>query len=131
MNVPLMKQAAWCLVVLMFLIGIAPRADAGLAPSEAIAPAADLDRAADLEKVQKALETKMVAERLSAFGYTEDEINARLSLLSDQELHALALQLDELRVGGDGTGVLVVLLLIAVVVLLYLQYTGKRVVVTD
>jgi hypothetical protein len=125
-----MKQAAWCLVVLMFLIGIAPRADAGLAPSEAIAPPA-VDRAADLEKVQKALETKMVAERLSAFGYTEDEINARLSLLSDQELHALALQLDELRVGGDGTGVLVVLLLIAVVVLLYLQYTGKRVVVTD
>ncbi|MGD2080353.1 MAG: PA2779 family protein [Nitrospirota bacterium] len=130
MRVPLMKQAAWCLVVLMFLVGIAPRAYAGLSPSEVIAPA-DVDRAADLEKVQKALETKMVMERLSAFGYTEEEIGDRLALLSDQELHGLALQLDDLRVGGDGTGVLVVVLLIAVVVLLYLQYTGKRVVVTD
>jgi hypothetical protein len=130
MRVPLMKQAAWCLVVLMFLAGIAPRAYAGLSPSEVIAPS-DVDRAADLEKVQKALETKMVMERLSAFGYTEEEIGDRLALLSDQELHALALQLDDLRVGGDGTGVLIVVLLIAVVVLLYLQYTGKRVIVTD
>lgn len=130
MKVPIMKQAAWCLVFLMFLVGIAPRVDAGLSPSEAIAPA-DGDRVADLERVRQALEAEMVRERLADFGYGEEEINEKLALLSDEELHQLALKLDELRVGGDGTGVLVVLLLIAVVVLLYLQYTGKRVVITE
>ena len=43
MRIPFMKQVAWYLVFAMFIIGIAPRVDAGLAPSEAIA-LAQVDR---------------------------------------------------------------------------------------
>jgi hypothetical protein len=130
MKVTFRKHVAWCLAFLMFMIGMAPRVDAGLSPSVAIVPTNE-SRALDLEKIQKALETKMIRERLLEFGFTEEEINARIGLLSDQELHQLALKLDELRVGGNGLEVLTVLLLIGIFVLLYLYYTGKKIIITE
>jgi len=33
MRIPFMKHVTWYLVIAMFIIGIAPRVDAGLAPS--------------------------------------------------------------------------------------------------
>src|SRR5512135_501910 len=100
MTVPFMKQIAWYLVVAMFVIGIAPRVDAGLAPSEVIA-LTHVDRQADLGKIQKVLETKMIKERLAQYGLTQGEIDTRLAQLSDQQVHNFALQLDDLKVGGD------------------------------
>src|SRR6202142_3802737 len=97
MKIPFMRQVAWYLVFAMFIIGIAPRVDAGLAPSQVIA-LAQIDRQADLGKIQKVLETKMIRDRLEQYGFTQDEINARISQLSDQQMHSFALQLDNLKV---------------------------------
>jgi len=114
MRVPLMRYVSWCLVFAMFLIGIAPRVDAGLAPSELIAMS-QTDRNADLEKIRQVLEMKKVGERLNHLGFTQDEIQARLNSISDQQLHMFALQLDDLKVGGDGgAGIAIVILLIFV-----------------
>ncbi|MCI0469734.1 MAG: hypothetical protein L0Y62_06695, partial [Nitrospirae bacterium] len=74
MKIPFMKQISWYLVIAMFVIAVAPRADAAFVPSEAIAM---FDRAVDMEKIQKALETKMVSERFKQLGLTQDEINNR------------------------------------------------------
>lgn len=126
MRIPFMKQISWYLVVAMFIIGIAPRVDAGLAPSAAIS-LAQVDRQADLGKIQKVLETKMIRDRLEQYGLTQDEVNARLSQLSDQQMHSLALQLDDLKVGGDGLGIVIALLVIAILVVLLLYLTGHRV----
>ena len=126
MRIPFMKQVAWYLIFAMFIIGIAPRVDAGLAPSEVIA-LAQVDRQADLGKIQKVLETKMIRDRLEQYGLTQDEINARLSQLSDQQMHNFALQLDNLKVGGDGLGIVIALLLIAILVVIILYLTGHRV----
>ena len=123
-----MKYVACYLAFLMFLVGIAPKVDAGLSPSEAIA-LAQFDRAADLEKIQKVLETKMVGERLRDLGFTENEIQGRLSLLSDAQIHNIALDLDQLKVGGNGLGIVIVLLVIAILVVLLIQLTGHKVVV--
>lgn len=123
-----MKSVAWYLVVAMFIIGIAPRADAAFSPSEQLA-LAQSDRAADLQKVQAALETKMVRDRLEKLGYAPGEIRARLGLLDDEQLHRLALNLDQLKVGGDALGVIVALLVIAVLVIVILQLTGHKVIV--
>ncbi|MEW6675745.1 MAG: PA2779 family protein [Nitrospirota bacterium] len=130
MRIPLMKHISWYLVVAMFIISIAPRVNAGLSPSEIIS-LQQIDREADLEKIQKVLEMKMVRERLEAFGFTKEEIKQRFDQLSDQQIHQLALQLDDIRVGkDDALGVIVILLFIAILVVLLLQATGKRVVIT-
>jgi len=128
MRIPLMKVVAAYLVIAMFIIGIAPKADAGIAPSEIIAMS-QVDRAADIEKIQKVLETKMVRERLEKLGYAQEEINSRLTQLSDQQMHNLALQIDDIKVGGD-LGIVIALLVIAILVVLLIQLTGHRVVVT-
>jgi len=129
-RIPFMKEVTWYLVFAVFIIGIAPKVEAGFAPSEAIA-LSKVDRAADLERIQKVLETKMIRERLEKLGFTQDEINSRLSQLSDQQIHQLALQLDDLKVGkSDALGVIIALLVIAILVIIILQLTGHRVVVT-
>ena len=129
MSMPLMRVVAMYLIIAMFIIGITPKADAGLAPSAMIAMS-QADRAADLEKIQKVIEVKMVSERLEKFGLTQDEIQARLVSLSDQQIHKLALQVDDIKVGGEVLGVIIALLVIAVLVVVLLQLTGQRVIVT-
>jgi len=128
MRIPLMKHLSWYLIIAMFIIGIAPKADAGLAPSEIIVMS-QVDRTADIGKIQKVLEMKMVRERLEKLGFAQDEIQSKLSSLSDQQMHNLALQLDDVKVGGD-LGIVIALLVIAILVVLLIQLTGHRVVVT-
>ncbi len=128
MKIPFMRQVAWYLVFAMFVIGIAPRVDAAFAPSEVIA-LSQVDRQADLGKIQNVLETKLIKERLVQYGMSPDEVNSRLSQLSDQQLHKFALQIDDLKVGGDGLGIVIALLVIAILVVLLIQLTGHKVVV--
>jgi hypothetical protein len=123
------KWIAWYLVVAMFVIGITPRVYAGFAPSEMIglSPA---ERAADLEKVRQFLEMKMVRERLKDFGYTSEEVQSRLSRLDDEQIHQLALKLDDLNVAGDsGLGIIIGLLIIVVLVIVIIQLLGHKIVI--
>ncbi len=131
MSIPFMKQISWYLVVAMFIIGIAPRVNAGLAPSEIIA-LSQTDRAEDLTKIQKALELKAVGERLTQLGLDREEIKNRLDQLSDQQIHQAALQLDDLKVGqGDALGIIIALLVIAILIVILLNLTGRRVLITN
>lgn len=129
MKTPLVKALSWYLAVAMFIIAIAPRVDAGFAPSEVI-NAISSGRAADLDTVRQTLETKMVRERLEQFGLTSEEIDRRLSQLGDEQLHQLALQIDELRAGGDAAGVIIAILVIILLVVLIIHFTGHKVIVT-
>ncbi len=130
MRIPFMKHVTWYLVIAMFIIGIAPRVDAGLAPSEIIA-LTQIDRTADLVKIQKVLEVKAISERLMQFGLTQDEVQKRLIQLSDQQIHQIALQLDDLKIGqDDALTLLIALLFIAILVVVLLKLTGHKVIVT-
>ena len=130
MRIPLMKHISWYLVMAMFIIGIAPKVDAGFAPSEIIA-LQHIERAADIQKIQKVLEVKAVSERLGQFGLTKDEVQQRLAGLSDQQIHQIALQLDDIKIGSsDVLGFIIALLVIAVLVIVILKLTGHRVLVS-
>ena len=122
-----MKYILWYLIGAMFVIGITPRAFAGFSPSEVTSLA--FDRPSDLEKVRKVLEMRVVREKLKEFGFTTNEIEKRLSELSDDQIHQIALQIDELKVGGDGWAVAFLFLLIAILIVLVIYVTGHRVVV--
>lgn len=128
MSRPFAKCVSWYLVLAMFIIGVAPRVDAGLSPSEVIA-LSPADRTSDLQKIQKILETKMIGKRLEQFGFSSDEIKARLGRLNDQEIHEFALRLDEIKIGGGGFEVIVVLLLVGILIGLWLHVSGKKVVI--
>jgi hypothetical protein len=130
MKIPFLKEISWYLVLAMFIIGIAPRVDAAMAPSSLIA-SSPLERAADLAEIQRVLEMKVVKERLENLGFTAEEVRARLDQMSDHQMHQLAQQIDDLKVGKDSAGtVIIVLIVIALIVVAILYFTGRKVVVT-
>ena len=128
MRKPFMKCVAWYLVLAMFVMGIVPRVYAGFSPSEVIA-LSQSDRSADLATIQKILEMKMVRQRLGQLGLSQDETQSRLGKLSDQQIHQLALQLDELKVAGDSSGIIIILLVIVLAIVLFFWLTGREVVI--
>ena len=71
----------------------------------------------------------MVSETMEKFGLTKAEVKSRLDGMTDAQIHQLATNLDEVRVGGDGLGVVIALLVIAILVVLLLQLTGHKVIV--
>jgi hypothetical protein len=117
----------WYMVTVMFLFGITPRVEAGFSSSELIGQS-QVGRFTDVEKIQKFLETKMVRERLRSFGFSQEEIQTRLNLLSDDQIHQVALKLDELKVASDGAETVIIVLLIVAIVLLVIYLLGYRVV---
>jgi len=129
MRTALRKGITWYLVVAMFVIGITPRVYAGFSPSEGIG-LSSLDRPSDVQKIQQFLEIKMVRERLREFGFSPDEIQARLNQLSDPQVHQLAVQIDNAKVGtDDGLGIVIGLLVIAILVVILVWLLGHRVVI--
>ena len=121
----IMKGLACYLVMALFVIGIAERAYGGFSPSEMML-LSPLERATDLQKVQNMLETKVVSEKLKQLGFNKDEIQMRLDQLSDQQLHKLAVKADQIKVGGDGAGFVIAVLVIAILVVLFV-YLLRRV----
>ncbi len=124
-----MKQVTWYLVMAMFVIGITPRVYAGFSPSELVG-FSPIDRGSDLRKIQKIIEMKMIGERLKQIGLTPEESQKRLGQLGDQQIHQLAQQLDELKVGGDGGWtVLGIIIVLAAIAVLIIYLSGHEVVI--
>jgi hypothetical protein len=128
MNAFLKKILVGYLVLAMFMIGITPRVFAGMSPSEMIALNQG-DPAADLQKIQKILEIKMIRERLQALGFKADEIQARLKQMDAAQIHQVALRLDDLKVGGDGGEVVIILLLLAILVVVVIYAMGHKIII--
>jgi hypothetical protein len=122
------KWVTWYMVTVMFFLGMIPRVDAGFSPSEGIGQS-QMNRATDLEKIRKVLEIKMIRERLNALGFSQEEIQTKLTQLGDEQVHQLALKLDELNVGGDGAEVVIIILFLAILVALIIYLLGYRVAV--
>ena len=121
---PVVRGIAMMLVVLMGLVSLVPRAEAFFVPTDQSAPS--VSRQEDMATIQKALEQKLVQERLRDLGYTDDEIKARLDQLSDAEVHSLATQLDSLAPAGE-LGLVIGILVIIILVIVIVMLTGHRV----
>ena len=130
MSMPFLKPVTWYMVFVMIVLGITPNVQAGFIPSEVI-QMSETERNADLDQIKKILETKAVSIRLEQLGFAPDEIKARLSELSDQQVHQIALQLDQLKVGqGDALGIIIAVLVIAILVVVLLKLTGHDIIIT-
>jgi Family of unknown function (DUF6627) len=128
MTDPVVRGIAVMLVVVMGLVSLVPRVEASFVPSDQ--SASSISRQEDMATIQKALEQKLVKERLKDLGYTEEEIKARLDRLSDAEVHSLASQLDSLMPAGGWEAAVIIILLVAVLVVLILMWTGHKIAVS-
>lgn len=121
------------LVITTLSIGFYPQpAEAALLPSTVLLEAQGIgsNRASSLDKIQALLESKLIRQRLEDLGLSESDILARLGQLSDEQIHQVATQLESLHPGGDGLGLIVVLLVIAILVVILLQVSGHKVIIT-
>ena len=83
----------------------------------------------ELSRIQRALETEMVKEKLMAHGLTPGEIEQKLAGLSDEQIHMLAQASDQLLAGGDALGVVIAILVIILLVILILKLSDKSIVI--
>lgn len=105
-------------------------AGAGLAPSRVSGTTAIASsRDADLIVVQRALENRVVAQKLKDYGVASNDVQLRLANMSDQDVHTLATASKGLPTGGDGAGFIISLLVIVILVLVILKLMNKQVVV--
>jgi hypothetical protein len=112
-------------IVLFVLLAVASApAFAAPMPSKTI-PNQSLDaRAADLALVRDVVSSEQVATALAAHGFTQEQVNQRVAQLSNQDLHQLAQNLNQLQAAGLTKQEWTWILLAAVVVLLIIVLTA-------
>lgn len=122
------RPLVWYMAMAMLIISSVPReGSAGLITSQM---AAEGSRQSDIAKVQAALETKVVSQRLSDLGLNPEEVKMKVASFSDSDLHQLASNVDQLQGGGDGLGVVIALLVIVLLVIVIIQVSGHKVIIT-
>lgn len=127
------QTVTWMLVMTTLTIGIwPPDTMAMLAP--ALSPenvsSSDPSRTADIQKIQSVLESKVIRQRLEDFGLSPEEIQAKLDRLSDDQLHQFATKIDAMIPAGDGLGIVIALLVIAILAVILVYLLDHRIVVT-
>lgn len=128
------RVVIWILVITTSAMGICPlKSAAMLAPALPAATefSSDSYRMADLHKIQTVLESKIVRQRLEDFGLTPEEINARLTGLPDDQLHQLATNVESIIPAGDGLGIVIALLVIAILAVILVYLLNHRIVITN
>ena len=123
-NRTVVKGLACYVALTFFVLIVAEKAYAGFSPSGMMV-LSSIERTADVNKIRNLLESKVVTEKLKQLGFNKEEIQTRLDQLTDQQLHQVALQVDQLKVGGDG-GIVIGILVVVVLVLLII-YLAKRI----
>ena len=84
-------------------------------------------RSADLIKIQTALESKIIRQRLMDYGLTPEDAMARVNTMSDEQVHQLASNADSLQAGGDALGFVVGVLIVALLVVLLIYLVQGRI----
>jgi hypothetical protein len=116
-------------IVTMSALDISP-ALAGLAPSTTSgATSVASVRDADLLIAQRALENKVVAQKLRDYGVSPAETQLKLASMSDQDLHRLASASRGLPSGGDGTGAVIGVLVVVILVIVILRLMNRQVII--
>lgn len=113
----------WCCVhTAPAFAGLAPSRTSGVTGISSV-------RDADLLSVRRALEHKVVAQKLRDYGLTPEQAELRLASLPDAELHQLASATQGLPTGGDGAGALISILIIILLIIVILKLLNKEIVV--
>ena len=94
-----MKRSVLFILVLVFAF-IAVPSFAGPVPSKTADNQSIDSRNADLALVRDVAANEQVSAVLASHGFTQEQVNQRLSQLSPQDLHQLAQNLDQVQAAG-------------------------------
>jgi len=86
-------------------------------------------RELEINKIQRALENRLVREKLSAYGLTPEQVQERLNQMDDNQIHMLAQASDRVLAGGDLIGTAIGVLIIVLLVVLILKLMGKEIII--
>lgn len=86
-------------------------------------------RDADMLVAQRALENKIVAQKLRDYGVAPEDTQLRLASMTDEDLHTLATASRGLPSGADGTGAIIGILVVIILVIVILRLLNREVVV--
>jgi hypothetical protein len=122
-------------IVFLVLITFVPvslisiSANAAVTESQMISPGENASTIREINelKVRRALENKIVAEKLMGHGLTKEEVSEKIDGMSDEQVHQIASLSDRIPAGGDGGLAIVVTLLVIVALVLLIVYLYKRV----
>jgi len=125
-----LRRPLLALTIALYLAGImVSPAVAGMVGSVTSQGASAETRQDEMSRIQRALETEIVKEKLKAYGLTPGEIEQKLQGLSDGQIHMLAQASDQVLAGGDGLGVVIAILVIVLLVILILKLSDKSIVI--
>jgi hypothetical protein len=79
-----------------------------------------VQRTADVARIQKALESRIIQQKLMDLGLSHEGALARLNHLSTEQIHELAAHADAIQAGGDGGIITVYLAVLAIYLVLNL-----------
>jgi hypothetical protein len=103
------------LISLSFIAGTSEAMFVPAAPGDQSAPLAD--RAADLAKIQKTLESTTLQQRLIDYGLSPADALARINRLSSGQIHQLSANIDAIQAGGVSDSNLIIILLLIILIL--------------
>ncbi|WP_457643578.1 PA2779 family protein [Persephonella sp.] len=86
-------------------------------------------REMEINKIQRALENRLVREKLSAYGLSPEQVKERLAQMDDNQIHMLAQASDRVLAGGDLIGTAIGVLIIVLLVVLILKLMGKEIII--
>jgi hypothetical protein len=91
--------------------------------------APSVDRNAEMATIQKTLETEVIRQRLEDLGLSSSEVFAKLSTLTDEQVHQLASRIDAVQAGGRGGSIdastLIIILLLVLLILILVENTAE------
>jgi hypothetical protein len=102
---------------------------AAMIPSMGSSQASSHEIQKDIDTIQRALETKIVEEKLKAYGLTSDEVASKLSSMTPQQLHMLAAASQDVLAGGDGLGLIIGVLIIIILFIVILKLMNKEIII--
>jgi hypothetical protein len=106
-------------VIFWMVFLVTTPAPAGLIPSMGSSGSAGYTDQ-ELNSIKQALENKIVKEKLQAYGLSSEEITSKLSSMSPDQIHVLAVVSSDVLAGGDTvTTIIVVFAIIAAAITLY------------
>ena len=104
------------LIAVSFTAGTTEAMFVPAAPQTQTAPL--FDRASDLAKIQKTLESKALQQRLVDYGLSPGSALEKINGLSDEQIHRLAANIDALQAGGMSNSNIIIILLLVILILI-------------
>lgn len=118
------RGLALVVTIWMTLFLVSP-ATAALIPSQGSSQAMT-----DIDTIQRALENKLVQEKLQAYGLSAAEVNAKLAHMTPAQLHLIAQASNDVLAGGDdGLGLVIGVLVVIILVIIILKLLGKDIII--